>query len=97
MTKILVVSRHTILLASALNHLYENGFDAIGALRDAEAVAFLKSSQPDLVVLSGHFEETEQKDLRAQLIDCQEDVRIISFSGGVKNLLPMVNSALEIL
>jgi AmiR/NasT family two-component response regulator len=97
MTKILVVSRHTILLASALNHLYENGFDAIGALRDAEAVAFLKSFKPDLVVLSGQFEESEQRELMEQLIDCQEDIKIISFSGGVKTLLPMVNSALEIL
>jgi two-component SAPR family response regulator len=94
MKKILIISRHSIILASALNHLYENGFDSIGAMRNEEAVSFLKNFKPDLVILGGVFEEIEKKELMEQLIDCQTDVAIIPFASGVKNLLPMVKKAL---
>jgi DNA-binding response OmpR family regulator len=96
MKKILLISRHEIILASQLNYLYEQGFDSIGALRDAEAVSFLKSFKPDLVILSGRFEETERTALMAQLIDCQPNLLIIHYQGGVKNLLETVNKALDI-
>jgi PleD family two-component response regulator len=95
MKKILLISRHEIILASLLNHLYENGFDSIGAIRDAEAVSFLQKFKPDLVILGGAFEGDEKEKLTAQLIDCQKDVKIISYRGGVKNLMEMVNSSLE--
>ena len=91
MKKILLVSRHEIILASLLNHLYEQGFDSIGALRDAEAVSFLKNFKPDLVILGGAFDATEKEALTAQLIDYQTDICIVSFQGGVKNLLETVN------
>ncbi len=94
MKKVLIISRHTIILASLLNHLYEQGFDALGAVRDAEAVSFLKTFKPHLVILAGHFEDAEQLLLIEQLIDCQQDVRIIEYAGGVKNLLNTVNAAL---
>ena len=95
MKKILLVSRHEIILASLLNHLYEQGFDSIGALRDAEAVSFLKSFKPDLVILGGAFDATEKEALTAQLIDYQTDIRIVSFQGGVKNLLETVNKQFQ--
>ena len=95
MKKILLISRHEIILASLLNHLYEQGFDSIGALRDAEAVAFLKSFKPDLVILGGAFDAVEKDILTAQLIDYQLDIRVISYQGGVKNLLGTVNKALQ--
>jgi DNA-binding response OmpR family regulator len=93
MKKILLISRHEIILASLLNHLYENGFDSIGALRDAEALSFLKNFKPDLVILGGSFTETEQTELMKQLISCQQDVLITTYKGGVKNLLETVNQA----
>ena len=96
MKKILLVSRHAIILASQLNHLYENNFDAIGALRDAEAVSFLKSFKPDLVIFGGHFDATEETKLMEALRDCQPNVLIIKYQGGVKNLLETVNKALAI-
>jgi DNA-binding response OmpR family regulator len=96
MKKILLISRHEIILASLLNHLYENGFDSIGALRDAEAVSFLRSFKPDLVILGGAFMPIEKETLIAQLIDCQSDVSIISYQGGVKNLMETVNKAIKI-
>jgi two-component SAPR family response regulator len=95
MKKVLLVSRHDIILMSLLNHLYEQGFDSIGALRDAEAVAFLRSFKPDLVILGGHFDEDEKLDLTKQLIDCQSTIKIISYAGGVKNLLATVEKALS--
>jgi DNA-binding response OmpR family regulator len=96
MKKILIISRHEIILASQLNHLYENGFDSIGALRDAEAVFFLKSFKPDLVILGGQFTEMEQTELIEQLRNCQQDVLITTYKGGVKHLLETVNKALAI-
>jgi DNA-binding response OmpR family regulator len=93
MKKILLVSRHEIILASLLNHLYEHGFDSIGALRDAEAVAFLRSFKPDLVILGGYFEDEEKVNLKRQLIDCQPTIKIIDYAGGVKNLLTTVEKA----
>jgi glutamate formiminotransferase / formiminotetrahydrofolate cyclodeaminase len=93
MKKILLISRHEIILASLLNHLYENDFDSIGALRDAEAVSFLKSFKPDLVILGGRFEDVERAELMTQLIDNQPNVKVISYQGGAKNLLETVNSA----
>jgi DNA-binding response OmpR family regulator len=96
MKKILIISRHEIILASQLNHLYENGFDSIGALRDAEAVSFLKKFKPDLVILSGTFTEIEQTELIEQLRNCQQDVLITTYKGGVKHLLETVNKALAI-
>jgi glutamate formiminotransferase / formiminotetrahydrofolate cyclodeaminase len=95
MKKILLISRHEIILASLLNHLYENGFDSIGALRDAEAVSFLKSFKPDLVILGGRFEDAERTELMAQLIDNQPNAKIINYQGGVKNLLETVNTAFQ--
>lgn len=95
MKKILLISRHEIILASLLNHLYENDFDSIGALRDAEAVSFLKSFKPDLVILGGTFTPIEKEALIAQLIDYQSDVSIISYQGGVKNLMETVNKAFK--
>lgn len=94
MKKILIISRHEIILASQLNHLYENGFDSIGALRNAEAVSFLKSFKPDLVILGGQFTEMEQAELIEQLRNCQQDVLITTYKGGVKHLLETVNKAL---
>ena len=96
MKRILLISRHEIILASLLNHLYEQGFDSIGALRDAEAVAFLKSFKPNLVILSGAFETTEKDNLMAQLLDYQHDIRIVSYQGGVKKLLETVNNEFQI-
>ena len=96
MKKILLISRHEIILASLLNHLYEQGFDSIGALRDAEAVAFLKTFKPDLVILGGAFEAIEKENLTTQLLDYQSDIRVVSYRGGVKNLLEMVNKAIDI-
>jgi glutamate formiminotransferase / formiminotetrahydrofolate cyclodeaminase len=93
MKKILLISRHEIILASLLNHLYENDFDSIGALRDAEAVSFLKSFKPDLIILGGRFEDAKRTELVAQLIDCQPNVKIIDYQGGVKNLLETVKTA----
>lgn len=95
MKKILLISRHEIILASLLNHLYEQGFDSIGALRDAEAVAFLKTFKPDLVILGGAFETNEREDLITQLIDYQPNIRLISYQGGVKNLLETVNKGFQ--
>ncbi len=95
MKKILLISRHEIILASLLNHLYEQGFDSIGALRDAEAVAFLKTFKPDLVILGGAFDAAEKENLIAQLIDCQSDMRFVSYQGGVKNLLATVDKAFQ--
>jgi PleD family two-component response regulator len=95
MKKILLISRHEIILASLLNHLYEKGFDSIGALRDAEAASFLESFKPDLVILGGRFEDAERAELMMQLIDNQPNVQIISYQGGVKNLLETVNMAFQ--
>jgi chemotaxis response regulator CheB len=95
MKKILVISRHEIILASLLNQLYEHNFDSIGALRDAEAVAFLQRFQPDLVVLAGSFTESEQQALMEQLMDNQPALAIISFRGSAKKIVEMVNQALE--
>ena len=95
MKKILLISRHEIILASLLNHLYEQGFDSIGALRDAEAVSFLKTFKPDLVILGGTFEAAEKDALITQLTDYQLDIRIISYQGGVKNLLKTVKKAFQ--
>jgi AmiR/NasT family two-component response regulator len=96
MKKILVISRHEIILASLLNHLYENDFDSIGALRDAEAVAFLQHFKPDLVILAGHFEDAERQNLTEQLMCFTPNPPIVSHKGGVKNLLETVNNALAI-
>jgi DNA-binding response OmpR family regulator len=100
MKKILVISRHEIILASLLNHLYDNDFDSIGALRDAEATAFLQRFKPDLVILAGHFEDAERQHLMEQLmehlLDFVPNPPIISYKGGVKNLLETVNNALAI-
>jgi AmiR/NasT family two-component response regulator len=95
MKKILVISRHEIILASLLNHLYENDFDSIGALRDAEAVAFLQRFKPDLIILAGHFEDAERHNLMEQLTCFTPNPPIISYKGGVKNLLEVVNHALK--
>ena len=95
MKKILLISRHEIILASLLNHLYEQGFDSIGALRDAEAVAFLKTFKPNLVILGGVFETIEKENLIAQLLDYQSDIHIISYQGGVKKLLETVNKEFQ--
>ncbi len=95
MKKILLISRHEIILASLLNYLYEQGFDAIGALRDAEAVSFLKNFKPDLVILGGRFDAAEKETLITQLIDYQSDIHIISYAGGVKNLLATVNKEFQ--
>lgn len=95
MKKILLVSRHEIILASLLNHLYEQGFDSIGALRDAEAVAFIKTFKPDLVILGGAFEAAEKEKLIAQLLDYQPNIRLVSYQGGVKNLLETVNKGFQ--
>lgn len=94
MKKILVISRHEIILASVLNQLYEHNFDSIGALRDAEAVTFLHSFQPDLVVLAGAFTESERLSLSEQLIDNQANVPVISFQGSAKKIVDVVNTAL---
>ena len=91
MKKILIISRHEIILASLLNHLYNNGFDALGARRDAEAVSFIKSFKPDLVILAGDFEFVEQEELMAQLNECQPNTFIFSYRGGVKDLMERVN------
>jgi DNA-binding response OmpR family regulator len=96
MKKILVISRHEIILASVLNQLYEHNFDSIGAVRDAEAVSFLRSFKPDLVVLAGAHTETERLSLMEQLIDSQSNIPIISFQGGAKKIVEAVNSALEL-
>ena len=95
MKKILLISRHEIILASLLNHLYEQGFDSIGALRDAEAVSFLKTFKPNLVILGGAFETIEKENLVTQLLDYQSDIHIILYQGGVKNLLKTVNKAFQ--
>jgi DNA-binding response OmpR family regulator len=93
MKKILVISRHEIILASLLNQLYEHNFDSIGALRDAEALSFLRSFQPDLVVLAGVFTESEHLSLMEQLMDNQPVVEIISFQGSAKKIVEAVNKA----
>ena len=91
MKKILLVSRHEIILASLLNHLYENGFDAMGALRDAEALSFLKSFKPDAVILAGDFDQAELQRLMTQLIGNQLDLPVLVYRGGAKGLLEKVN------
>jgi chemotaxis response regulator CheB len=96
MKKILVISRHEIILASVLNQLYEHNFDSIGAIRDAEAVSFLRSFKPDLVVLAGAFTETERLSLMEQLMDGQLNIPIVSFQGSAKKIVETVNSALEL-
>jgi PleD family two-component response regulator len=93
MKKILVISRHEIILASVLNQLYENNFDSIGALRDAEALTFLHRFQPDLVVLAGVFTESERLSLTEQLLDNQANLEIISFQGSAKKIVEVVNAA----
>lgn len=95
MKRILLISRYEMILSSLLNQLFENGFDAMGALRDAEAVSFLKTFKPDLVILGGAFSETEKTHLMEQLIDTQSDVPIISYQGSAKNVLESVNKALN--
>ncbi|MDZ7877416.1 MAG: hypothetical protein U5L45_07095 [Saprospiraceae bacterium] len=96
MKKILIISRHEIILASLLNQLYEHNFDSMGALRDAEALSFLQSFNPDLVVLAGAFTESEQLSLMEQLLDSQPAIAIISFKGSAKKIVEAVNTALEI-
>jgi PleD family two-component response regulator len=96
MKKILVISRHEIVLASVLNQLYEHDFDSIGALRDTEAVSFLRSFKPDLVVLAGIFTESERLSLMEQLLDNQASVSIISFQGSAKKIVESVNTALNL-
>lgn len=95
MKKILLISRYDLILSSLLNQLFEQGFDAMGALRDAEAVSFLKTFKPNLVVLGGAFSKTEKTHLMEQLIDTQSNVPIISYQGSAKNLLENVNKALN--
>lgn len=92
MKKVLVISRYEIVLASVLNRFYENGFDALGALRNAEALSFLKSFKPDFVVLSGAFELAEQEDLTAELIDYQPNLTIIVHRSGVNELMQKVDN-----
>jgi DNA-binding response OmpR family regulator len=94
MKKILVISRHEIILASVLNQLYEHNFDAMGALRDTEALSFLRSFQPDLVVLAGAFAETERLSLMEQFMDSQLNIPIISFQGSAKKIVEAVSTAL---
>ena len=92
MKKILIISRHEIILASLLNLLYENGFDAMGALRDAEALSFLKSFKPDAVILAGDFDQAELQRLMTQLIGNQLDLPVLVYRGGAKGLLEKVNN-----
>jgi DNA-binding response OmpR family regulator len=94
MKKILVVSRHEIILASVLNQLYEHNFDSIGALRDTEALSFLRSFKPDLVVLAGVFAEIERLSLMEQLMDSQLNIPIIPFQGSAKKIVETVNATL---
>jgi DNA-binding response OmpR family regulator len=94
MKRILLISRNEMILSSLLNHLFEQGFDAMGALRDAEAVSFLKTFKPHLVVLAGAFTESEKTHLMEQLMD-SSDVPIIAYRGSAKNLSENVNKALN--
>ena len=91
MKKILIISRHEIILASLLNHLYENGYDAMGALRDAEALSFLKSFKPDAVILAGPFDQAELQRLMTQFIGYQLDLPVLVYQGSAKGLLEKVN------
>ena len=95
MKRILLISRYDLILSSLLNQLFEQGFDAMGALRDAEAVSFLKTFKPHLVILAGAFTASEKILLMEQLMDCPSDVPIISYQGSAKNLLENVNKALN--
>ena len=93
MKKVLVVAHFELHLASALNFLYENNFDALGALRDGEAEKFLMAFKPDVLIFLNHSDETKQNVLTKIVHDLGLSCAILQHKGGVNGLLETINAA----
>ena len=95
MKRILVIGRHTLGLASVLNRLYENDFDSIGAVTDAEALRVFERFQPDAVLIIGDVEVASKALFHAVFTEKNAFLPVIEHIGGVSGIVEKIRLALN--
>ncbi|MBL7815858.1 MAG: hypothetical protein JNL70_12660 [Saprospiraceae bacterium] len=90
--RVLYIARYELALASALNFLYESGFDSLGALRDEEALELFKEYEPQLVIINQHVENNSKVLLKDSLLKNNASLTILEHEGGVLALKLLIEN-----
>ncbi len=74
---LLVIGRHGGMLASVLEMLHTNGYDATGCTTDAQAIEMFNTLLPDAVVIGGGVEASSRALFHNQFSHTKPDAVII--------------------
>lgn len=91
-TRVLVIGRSELHLASLLNFLYESGYDSIGALKDEEAFHFFDEHDPHIVIITNHVDDTSRNSFKKKFIEKKQTLTILELSGGISALKLLIEN-----
>lgn len=85
-TRVLVIGRSELHLASLLNFLYESGYDSMGARHNEEAFRLFEEHNPHIVIITNHVDEASQDLFRKEFIKKNKTLTFLMLSGGISAL-----------
>jgi DNA-binding NarL/FixJ family response regulator len=87
-TIILVIGRHAQIMETVLRLLNsQEGWEAVGALTDEDALEKFTAHDFDIVLMGGGIEESSEEKLRVSFAKHRPQVRIVRHYGGGSGLL----------
>lgn len=91
-TRVLVIGRSELHLASLLNFLYESGFDSIGARHNEEAFRFFDEHEPHIVIITNHVDEVSRDLFKKEFIKKNKTLTFFELSGGISALKLLIEN-----